>query len=103
MSLPQTGIKRARAEWLLVLALSVVLLAVTCLPYALAYGVRGDWVFGGFLINPIDGNSYFAKMREGLRGDWLFTLPYTAEPGPGAFIFTTTCCWAMWRAGPPRA
>ena len=39
-------------------------------------------------INPADGNSYLAKMMEGWRGDWLFTLPYTADPGPGTLIFS---------------
>jgi hypothetical protein len=39
------------------------------------------------LFNPIDGNSYLAKMFQGWRGDWRFTLPYTADPGRGAFLF----------------
>ena len=76
------------AEWGVVLALSVLIVAAASLPYLLAYAVPPEHVFGGVLINPADGNSYFAKMRAGLRGEWLFTLPYTAEPGPGAFIFT---------------
>ncbi len=77
-----------RAAWHLVLALSLLIVLVASVPYLLAYSVPPDSVFGGVLINPADGNSYFAKMREGWRGEWLFTLPFTAEPGPGAFIFT---------------
>ncbi len=46
-----------------------------------------DTIFGGFLVNPIDGNSYLAKMYQGWRGDLQFTLPYTAEPGEGAYLF----------------
>ena len=84
----QTAIKPTRSEWRVVLALSALTVAMAGLPYALAYAVPPGYVFSGFLINPVDGNSYFAKMREGMRGEWLFTLPYTAEPGPGAFIFT---------------
>lgn len=84
----QTGFKQTLPEWRLVLALSVLIVVMASLPYALAYAVPPGHVFGGFLINPADGNSYFAKMRAGLRGEWLFTLPYTAEPGAGAFIFT---------------
>ncbi len=85
---PNTGRPEpSRAEWAWVAAASVLAAGFACLPYLLAYGVR-DHVFTGILINPIDGNSYLAKMAEGWRGDWLFTLPYTAEPGPGAFIFT---------------
>jgi hypothetical protein len=77
----------SRTEWAWVAAASVLAAAFASLPYFLAYGVR-DHVFTGILINPIDGNSYLAKMAEGWRGDWLFTLPYTTDPGPGALIFT---------------
>ena len=45
-----------------------------------------EHVFGGFLVNPIDNNSYLAKMRQGYNGSWLFTLPYTADPGEGTAI-----------------
>ena len=69
-------------------AASVLVVAVTTLPYLLAYHVPPDHVFTGILVNPADGNSYLAKMREGWLGSWLFTLPYTAAPGPGVFIFT---------------
>jgi hypothetical protein len=43
--------------------------------------------FAGFLVNPIDGFSYLAKMRQGAEGSWSFHLPYAPEPGPGAFLF----------------
>ena len=72
----------------LVLAVAVVLVAATSLPYWLAYRAPEGYVFSGILLNPADGNSYFAKMREGWAGEWLFRLPYTQDPGPGAFIFT---------------
>ena len=69
----------------MIIAVGVILLAV--LPYLVA-GMAGDGQqFGGFLINPIDGHSYLAKMQEGYRGQWKFTLPYTAEPGQGAYLF----------------
>jgi hypothetical protein len=76
----------SRTEWVWVAAASVLVAAFSSLPYLVAYGVR-DHVFTGILINPVDGNSYLAKMAEGWRGEWLFTLPYTADPGPGALIF----------------
>lgn len=66
-------------------ALSVLLL--TQLPYIFAALPGRSGVFGGFLLNPIDGNSYLAKMYEGWEGAWKFTLPYTAEPGNGGFLF----------------
>ncbi len=58
------------------------------LPYLIAWrGGGSSSVFGGFLLNPLDGNSYLAKMYEGWRGSWMFTLPYSVEPGEGAYLF----------------
>lgn len=74
--------------WLL-LGVIVGVVMLTTLPYVLAELATGpDHVFGGFLLNPIDGNSYLAKMYQGWAGDWSFTLPYTAEAGEGAYLFT---------------
>ena len=65
----------------------VVGLAIV-LPFVIAALVGGPQrVFVGFLFNPIDGATYLAKMYEGLMGQWRFTLPYTAEPGQGAYLF----------------
>jgi len=65
----------------------IVLLAIT-LPYLIAYQSAGEeYVFRGILLNPMDGNSYLAKMYQGWRGEWLFTLPFTAEQGKGAILF----------------
>lgn len=44
-------------------------------------------VFGGFLLNPLDGNSYLAKMQQGFEGNWRFKLPFTSQPGEGAYLF----------------
>lgn len=66
----------------------IIFLLLITLPYLAAWGMQGDQkVFGGFLINVADGNSYLAKMRQGWEGSWLFRLPYSAEPGEGALIF----------------
>jgi hypothetical protein len=65
-----------------------VFLTLITLPYIFAYFTAGsEYVFGGFLFNPIDGNSYLAKMYQGWSGEWQFTLPYTAEKGEGAYLF----------------
>jgi hypothetical protein len=72
-----------RAIWVVLL----VLLLVT-LPYIYAVQAGGDDdVFGGFLLNPQDGNSYLAKMYQGWRGDLRFTLPFSADPGGGGYLF----------------
>lgn len=63
-----------------------VLLAIT-LPFIIAINEGGyNFYFSGFLFNPIDGNAYLAKMYQGWSGSWRFTLPYTSEPGNGAYI-----------------
>jgi hypothetical protein len=75
----------SQKRFLLIVALGVLLAAT--IPYLAAVLLGHDQQFGGFLINPMDGHSYLAKMQEGYRGDWKFTLPYTAEQGQGAFLF----------------
>ena len=73
----------SRVTWVIV----IVLLLIT-LPYLYAARAAGsEYVFGGFLFNPLDGNTYLAKMYEGWRGDWRFTLPFTAQRGQGTFIY----------------
>lgn len=70
------------------MAAAAVLLLLVSAPYVIANHLSGDnYVFGGFLLNPIDGNSYLAKMYQGWQGSWRFRLPYSAEPGPGTFLF----------------
>lgn len=66
----------------------LVTLLVISLPYIGAELAGGSqWKFAGFLLNPMDGASYLAKMRMGYEGEWRFTLPFTAERGEGAYLF----------------
>ncbi len=77
-----------RRDRLIALALCLLTAGATCVPYVLAGSLSpSGWSFSGFLLNPIDGFSYLAKMREGAAGAWLFRLPYAPQPGPGAFLF----------------
>jgi hypothetical protein len=74
-----------RARVLLIIALALLAIVV---PYLVAWRISpAGTVFTGFLINPIDGFSYLAKMRQGFDGSWRFELPYTADPGSGSFLF----------------
>ncbi len=76
-----------RWAWILGIVLAAVLLSLF-LPYIYAAAQSNqEFMFGGFLLNPTDGNSYLAKMYQGWLGDWRFTLPYTAEAGQGAYLF----------------
>jgi hypothetical protein len=62
---------------------------LTCLPYLVAWQVSPSGTkYTGLLVNHYDGESYYAKMQQGARGDWLFHLAFTPEPHEGAFIFT---------------
>lgn len=73
-------------RWILIIVFLALLL--WSIPYLVANFVAGDdWFFNGFLLNPIDGLSYLAKMQIGMRGEWRFSLPYTAETSQGAYIF----------------
>ena len=77
--------KGHRGRVLLVITLALLAIVV---PYLIAWRISpAGTVFTGFLINPIDGFSYLAKMRQGFEGAWRFHLPYTAEPGSGTFLF----------------
>jgi hypothetical protein len=75
-------------EWQRVVLFASIVMLVTTLPYVIGWLSEGDqWQFGGFLFGVEDGYSYLAKMRLGARGDWLFTIRYTAEPHQGALLF----------------
>jgi hypothetical protein len=78
----------SKPEWLWVLGWSLVLAALTSLPYVVGMSASTpDRQFGGLVYNVLDCNSYIAKMRQGARGEWLFTLPYTSEQHRGAFVY----------------
>lgn len=69
--------------------IALLVLLLISVPYFTAWLAAGSGhTFGGFLLNPTDGNSYLAKMYEGWRGEWRFTLPYTAATSHGAYLFT---------------
>lgn len=79
----------SRREWLWTGVVGAAVLLALNLPYLWASLVApAGHVFGGVLFAAPDGLSYLAKMRQGWRGEWLFTLPYTHQPGAGAFLFT---------------
>ena len=78
-----------RNEWVWVIIVAACVVALASLPYVVVYfttppGLR----FVGTLLNPLDGDSYLAKMQIGAQGGWLFHLPYTAQDHPGALLFT---------------
>ena len=78
---------RKERRWALFWAVLIVGLA--CVPYLVAWWITPDTAqYTGLLVNHYDGQSYYAKMQQGARGDWLFHLPFTSEPHQGAFVYT---------------
>jgi len=89
MTDPHSNIRIPRPEtrWVMIAAWVVVL--ISSAPYAVvALTTPTEMRFAGALVTPIDGQSYFAKMRQGLDGAWLFRLPFTANDEPDALLFT---------------
>lgn len=77
-----------RREWVWAGLFAALVMALTCVPYLVALSAQTEQLrFSGFLIGVEDGYSYIAKMGQGARGQWLFTLPYTSEPQQGVILF----------------
>ena len=77
-----------RREWHWIALVTVALAIASSLPYLIAWVATPEGAhFTGLIFNPQDGNSYIAKMRQGLAGSWTFRLPYTPEPHDGAPMF----------------
>lgn len=77
------GDRRWIALWI------IAILAISCAPYVVAWAAAPEGkVFGGILYNPLDGQSYLAKLRQGWEGEWLYRLAFTEEPQQGAAIYT---------------
>lgn len=78
-----------RAEWRWVIIASLIVVALSCVPFIYAsVAAPSDHTFIGFIVNAQDGNSYLAKMRQGYDGAWLYHLAFTPEDGRGIFTFT---------------
>ena len=71
-----------------VVVVAAIILAVSCLPYVVGYlATPPDRVFGGFLLDEIDSNTYLAKMQQGARGQWTATLLHTPEDHPALVLY----------------
>jgi hypothetical protein len=71
------------------LILGVVALLLSSAPYLAGYAAQTpDRVFGGAVFDLPDYDSHLAKMQQGLRGEWLYRLLFTAEEHDGALLQT---------------
>jgi hypothetical protein len=69
-----------------IVILTLFLVTIT-LPVVWGWVFSNGLVFGGFVANPIDGQTYLAKMNEGFNGDWLFHLSFSPHAGDGQPLF----------------
>jgi len=77
-----------RSEWRWVAWFTLALVAFSTLPALIAWAVTPqDAHFAGFVSNPIDQQSYIAKMRQGWNGSWRYRLAYTPEPTNGVYVY----------------
>ena len=67
---------------------SALLLLFTLVPLALAAArTPAGYVFGGFVYEARDGDSYVGKTMQGVEGHWLYHDPYTSEKEPASLIY----------------
>ncbi len=79
----------SRSEWRWVALWIAIALVVTSVPYAIGvFRSTPDRTFSGATFAVEDVYSYFAKMRQGASGEWLFHIVYTSEPHDGALFFS---------------
>ncbi len=75
-------------------AWALALLALSCAPYLVAWAITPpDLQFGGLLANPLDGNSYLAKMRIGAQGSLRYYLIFSSEEQEGHFFYLPYLLW----------
>ncbi|MBI5879093.1 MAG: hypothetical protein HZB53_15710 [Chloroflexi bacterium] len=77
-----------RAEWRWVAVVSALILLATTLP--VLYGALATppgYHYIGFAYNGEEANPYLSKIVQGARGDWLYSLPYNADPGEPFFLY----------------
>ncbi|MGD8968889.1 MAG: hypothetical protein PVI07_15390, partial [Anaerolineae bacterium] len=75
-------------RWKVILvALAVV--GVSTVPYLIGWAVQTETeVFGGFIMDLDDSNSYLAVMQQGMQGSWRFISLYTPESQRGVWMYT---------------
>ena len=90
---PTTTPDVSRNEWRWVALWAGIFVILTLVPYAIAVLFTDDKAsFMGILANHQDGATYFAKIREGMAGRWLYELQHTPQDHDpaGLFLFYIT-------------
>lgn len=76
-----------RSEWRWVTLWGLVLLTAVNAPILLGWIMDTEMHFGGSVYNVEDVNSYLATMRQGARGAWRYTNPYTPEDHRPSIVY----------------
>ncbi|MBM3129824.1 MAG: hypothetical protein FJ009_14525 [Chloroflexi bacterium] len=75
-----------RHEWFVTIPIAVMVIAIQQIPYALGYALAQPGTeYMGLLIN-IEVGIYLSAIGQGIKGAWLYRLPFTTEEHPPAFI-----------------
>ena len=75
-------------QWRIIL-LALVVVGASTIPYVVGWAAQTKaHVFGGFIIDLDDSNSYLAVMQQGMRGGWRFVSLYSPEPQRGIWMYT---------------
>jgi hypothetical protein len=82
------GVRLIPGELRSVVIVSIVVVAVSCLPYLVGYWFTPpDRIFGGFVLDAVDSNTYLAKMQQGAQGYWKAVLLHTPEDHPALRLY----------------
>ena len=66
----------------------ILLIFASALPAIIGFVLtNNEFIYNGVVFNPVDGYTYLAKMEIGKSGEWLFSLPFTAEAGEGRLLY----------------
>jgi len=76
-----------RSEWAWALAVSSLVLLMSCIPYLTGYAVQTpEWAFGGAVFDRPDYNVHLASIQSGLRGEWQYPMLHTSENAGPAYV-----------------
>ena len=76
-----------RKDWIIAGILTLLTITLLQLPYIAGYATTPpDKVYTGLIMNPEDSQTYFAKMRQGFEGEWLYTISFTSESHEPALV-----------------
>lgn len=89
MNAQATRVRVTHREWLWVAVAAAIILFVAVALNVLGYlAAPPDHHFAGMVYAFEDGQTYLAKIRQGMQGAWLYTLAYSADPGPPFVLYT---------------